>query len=182
MEYVNGKSEIFETIGHRIEVIEFQVKQPLENGGTVAGSLGWIWKMKKINNKQEHLETFCLLQNPAEEVEFDYDGGEWVDAMEAVSKDWRLHIGTEDAVHLENRARDDDEFPKRLKREGDFISSLIKVQENKVSIKVPPLLKNEILYLQYITAYDKRDDNNFNTWETIDQYKHNLEKWIGLKL
>ncbi|RYX80747.1 hypothetical protein EON73_05220, partial [bacterium] len=69
--YENGKSEIFDTVGHRIELIEFKIRQPLYNGETFTDSFGWIWKIRKMNADIESLETFCLFDKPTDHVEFD---------------------------------------------------------------------------------------------------------------
>ncbi len=60
--YKNGNSEIFKTKGHTIEIISFKIKIPLYNGDTLTDSFGWIFRIKNINNSDEQIETYCLLE------------------------------------------------------------------------------------------------------------------------
>ena len=178
--YENGKSEVFETTGHRIEVIEFKIWQPLYNGGTITDSLGWVWKVKKINNQSESLETFCLFENSAIEVNFDSACGEALDAIEVYNEVWSLYIGTEDGEALNSRAKNEDEFPSRLENKVDFYNSITLIQQNGAISKIPKLVKDEILHLQYLTAYDKINEETLNPWFAVDQDKRKLENWIGI--
>ena len=178
--YENGKSEIFETVGHRIEIIEFKIRQPLYNGETVADSFGWVWKIKKRNGDSESLEIFCLFEKPIEKVEFDTACGESLDAIEVYNENWSLHIGTEDGEVLNYRARNDDEFPARFENKVDFYNSITKMQENGLRTSIPNLSKDENLHLQYLTSYDKRNIESVNTWLAVDQDKRKLENWIGI--
>ena len=178
--YENGKSEIFETIGHRIELIEFKIRQPLYNGETVTDSFGWLWKIQKRNSENESIETFCLLEKPNENVEYDTACGESLDAIEVFNENWSLHIGTEDGEVLNYRARNDDEFPARLENKVDFYNSITKMQENGLRTSIPNLIQHENLHLQYLTAYDKRNIESVNTWLAVDQDKRKLENWVGI--
>lgn len=178
--YENGKSDIFETVGHRIELIELKIRQPLYNGETITDSFGWIWKIQKLNNENESIETFCLLENPTENVEYSSACGESLDAIEVFTENWSLHIGTEDGEVLNNRARNDDEFPTRLENKVDFYNSITKMQENGLRTLIPNLNKGENLHLQYLTAYDKRSIESVSTWLAVDQDKRKLENWVGL--
>lgn len=178
--YENGKSHIFETVGHRIEIIEFKIRQPLYNGETVADSFGWFWKTKKRSGESESLEIFCLFENPVEKVKFDTACGESLDAIEVYNENWSLHIGTEDGEALNYRAKNDDEFPARLENKVDFYNSITKMQENGFRTSIPNLNEGENLHLQYLTAYDKRNIESVNTWLAVDQDKRKLENWIGI--
>lgn len=178
--YENGTSEIFETVGHKIELIEFKIRQPLHNGETVTGSFGWIWKIQKMNSEIESVETFCLFEKPIDKVEFDTACGESLDAIEVFTEIWSLHIGTEDGEVLNYRARNDDEFPVRLENKVDFYNSITKMQENGLRTSIPNLNQGENLYLHYLTAYDKRNIECVNTWLAVDQDKRKLENWVGI--
>lgn len=178
--YENGKSEIFETVGHRIELIEFKIRQPLYNGETVTDSFGWIWKIQKMNEENELLETFCLFEKPVAKVEFDTACGEGLDAVEVFNENWSLHIGTEDGESLNSRAKNEDDFPARFENKVDFYTSITKMQENGLKTEIPALYKNELLHIQYLTAYDKRDTTKINTWLAVDEFKRKLENWIGI--
>jgi hypothetical protein len=178
--YENGKSELFETKAHQIEIIEFKIRQPLYNGETVTDTFGWVWKIQKRNSENELLEIFCLFENPIHKVEFDTACGESLDAIEVFNETWTLHIGTEDGEVLNSRAENEDEFPARLENKVDFYNSITTMKENGLKTEIPLLNQGEILHLQYLAAYDKRNVEKVNTWLAVDQDKRRLENWIGI--
>ncbi len=45
--YKNGDSEVFETVGHKVEIISFKLKVPLYNGDNLTDSFGWIFRIEK---------------------------------------------------------------------------------------------------------------------------------------
>jgi hypothetical protein len=57
-EYKNGISEILKTYGHKIELISFQIKIPLYNGDNLTGGFGYIFKIEKIVEVGERIETY----------------------------------------------------------------------------------------------------------------------------
>lgn len=175
--YENGNSEIFATAGYQIELIEFKIRQPLNNEETVTDSFGWVWKIKKMNNENELLEIRCLFQKPIGRVEFDTACGECLDAIEVFNENWILHIGTEDGEVLNSRAKNEYGFPARLENKIDFYNSITKMKKNGLRTEIPQLNKDEFLHLQYLTAYDKRNEK-VNTWLAVDQDKRRLENWI----
>jgi len=178
--YENGKSEIFKTISHKIELIEFKIRSSLSNGYYVTDSLGWIWRIEKITEANEPLEIYCLLNDQNNDVKFDIAGGEHLDAIEAANEDWILHIGTEDGEVQQGRAKDDDWFPSRLVNMVGFNKSITTMHESGFKTRIPELQANERLHIQYLTAYDKRDDKKVNTWLAVDESKRRLENWIGV--
>lgn len=177
--YENGKSEIYRTKGHLIEVVEFKIKQPLYNGETVTDSCGWVWRIQSINDQTEELEITCLL-SPSNEVEFDIATGEHLDAVGAEDNQWTLHIGTEDGEALNYRAQNDDWFPARLLNKADFYQSITRIKTEGVTSTIPILENGEKLHLQYLTAYAERSAESVRTWLAVDEFKEKLENWIGI--
>jgi hypothetical protein len=178
--YENGQSKIFKTIGYRVEIISFKIRLPLYNGENVAESRGWIFRIEKINSADEMLEAYCMLSSHLGSTEFDSATGEHLDAIQADNSEWTLHIGTEDGEVLNARAENDDWFPSRLKNDVDFCQSITEMKQNGLITKIPHLNKGEKLHIQYLIAYDKKDESKVNTWLAVDESKRNLENWIGL--
>lgn len=178
--YENGRSEIFKTDGHKIEIVSFKVRVPLYNGDTLTDSFGWIFRIEKTADIYEQIETYCLLDKNNNEVTFDTATGEHLDAIQAYNNEWTLHIGTEDGEVLNSRAENDDWFPVRLKNKVDFYQSITEMNQNGFVTKIPDLNKGEKIHIQYLTAYDKRDEQKVNTWLAVDEIKRKLESWIGL--
>lgn len=58
--------------------------------------------------------------------------------------------------------------------------SMTEMKQNGFVTKIPELNKGEKLYIQYLTAYDKRDKEKVNTWLGVDESKRNLENLIGI--
>ncbi len=178
--YENGSSEIFKTDGHKIEIVSFKIRVPLYNGDTLTDSFGWIFRIEKTTDIDEKLETYCLLDKINDEITFDTATGEHLDAIQADSNEWTLHIGTEDGEILNSRAEKDDWFPPRLKNKVDFCQSITEMKQNGFVTKIPDLNKGEKIHIQYLTAYDKKDEQKVNTWLAVDEFKRKLENWIGI--
>jgi len=178
--YNNGNSEIFKTDGHKIELVSFKIRVPLYNGNTLTDSFGWIFRIEKTADFDEKIETHCLLDKINDEVIFDTASGEHLDAIQADSKEWTLHIGTEDGEILSTRAENDDWFPPRLKNKVDFYHSISEMKQNGFVTKIPVLKKGEKIHIQYLVAYDKKDEQKVNTWLAVDEFKRKLENWIGI--
>jgi hypothetical protein len=179
--YKNGSSEIFLTASHQIELIEFKRKMPLHNGDTVTDTFGWMWRIEKLSNELEPLETYCLLDMQSEQTTFDISTGEHLDAIEASNDSWILHIGTEDGEIMSSRAANNDWFPSRLGSTVGFDRSITEMKKSGFITKIPDLLKKEKLHVQYLAAYDKRDIQKVNTWLAVDEFKGNLENWVGIR-
>lgn len=178
--YENGSSEIFRTDGHRIEIVSFKIRVPLYNGDNLTDSFGWIFRIEKTTNIDEELEAYCLLDKINDEATFDTATGEHLDAIQADSDEWTLHIGTEDGEILNSRAENDDWFPSRLKNEMDFCQSITEMKQNGFVTKIPSLKKGEKIHIQFLAAYDKKDEQKVNTWLAVDEFKRKLENWIGI--
>jgi hypothetical protein len=178
--YDKGNSEIFKTDGHNIELVSFKIRVPLYNGNTLTDSFGWIFRIEKTADIDEKIETHCLLDKINEEVTFDTASGEHLDAIQADSIEWTLHIGTEDGEILSTRAENDDWFPPRLKNKVDFYHSISEMKQNGFVTKIPVLKKGEKIHIQYLVAYDKKDEQKVNTWLAVDEFKRKLENWIGI--
>lgn len=178
--YENGSSEIFKTDGHIIEVVSFKIRVPLYNGDTLTDSSGWIFRIEKIENIDEKIETYCLIDKTNNEMTFDTATGEHLDAIQVDSNEWTLHIGTEDGEILNSRAENDDWFPPRLINKVDFYQSITEMKQNGFITKIPNLNKGEKIHIQYLTAYDRKDEQKVNTWLAVDELKGKLENWIGI--
>ncbi len=178
--YKNSSSEILKTEVHKIEIVSFKIKVPLYNGDILTDSLGWIYRIEKIVDVYELLETYCLLDKVNEDVSFELAAGENLDAIQAEYNEWILHIGTEDGEILHSRAENDDLFPQRLKDKVDSFNSITKIMQNGFMTKIPDLKKGEKIHIQYLAAYDKNDLQKVNTWLAVDELKIKLEKWTGI--
>ena len=178
--YENGSSETFKTNGHKIEIVSFKIKVPLYNGDSLTDSFGWIFRIEKTTEIVEKLETYCLLDQINDEITFDTATGEHLDAIQADNNEWTLHIGTEDGEVLNLGAENNDWFPPRLQNKVNFYQSITTMKQNGFVTKIPDLNKGEQIYIQYLTAYDKRDEQKVNTWLAVDEFKRKLENWIGI--
>lgn len=178
--YENGNSEIFKTDGHKIEIVSFKIRVPLYNGDTLTDSFGWIFRIEKTADIDEKIETYCLLDKISNEIMLGPNTGENLDAIEAYNDEWSLHIGTEDGEILNSRAENDDWFPPRLKDKVDFYQSITEMKQNGFVTKIPDLNNGEKIHIQYLTAYDRRDEQKVNTWLAVDEFKRKLENWIGI--
>ena len=144
---------------HKIEIVSFETRVPLYNGENLTDSFGWIFRIEKTTDIDEKLETYCLLDKINDEITFDTATGEHLDAIQADSNEWTLHIGTEDGEILNSRAENDDWFPpERLKNKVDFYQSITEMKQNGFVTKIPDLNKGEKIHIQYLTAYDKKDE------------------------
>lgn len=181
--YENGLSEIFKSTDFLIEIVQFKIRLPLYNGGSLTDSNGYIWRINRLQDNAEIIQLDCLLNDTVENVDFDVATGEHLDAIEASNKDWILHIGTEDGEVLNFRAGENDWFPNRLQNKEDFYKSITDMKRNGFITKIPDLRTDEKIHIQYICAYDKRsnDPENVNTWLAVDEFKRNLEIWIGIR-
>ena len=178
--YENGSSVSYCTSGHRIELIEFKIKQPLYNGETVKDSNGWIWRIEKIHDFNEKLKLSSVLTDYPDNLFFDTASGEHLDAIEASDEEWTLHIGTEDGEILNSRAKSNDWFPQRLENKVDFYQSITKMLKEGFETEIPELRVGEQIHIQFLCAYDKKNPESVNTWLAVDEFKRKLENWIGI--
>jgi hypothetical protein len=179
-EYENGKSISYRIGGHKVELIEFKIKQPLYNGETVKDSNGWIWRIEKIKESIDNLKLSCVLSNYSDNVDFDTAAGEHLDAIEASNNEWTLHIGTEDGEILNSRAESNDWFPDRLKNKVDFYQSITNMLKGGFETEIPELQIGEQIHIQYLSAYDQTNSESVRTWLAVDEFKRKLENWIGI--
>lgn len=175
--YPNGQSVLWLTAGHQIEMVVFKLRPP----HFVMGDCGWIFRIEKRNDTEEALETYCILDNPKEDVEFSVATGEHLDAIEGFNADWTVHIGSEDGEMLHWRAQDNDWFPSRLKNKLDIGQSITELHSNGLRTTLPSLYFKEKLHLQYLVAYDAQKEGCVNSWLAVDDCKRHLEKWIGIE-
>ena len=176
--YENGESEIFNTVGHRIELIEFESK----THQLVKDSKCWIFRITKTNNSNELLKIKCEIINHKTDVEFDTASGEHLDAIEGYNKEWQMHIGTEDGEIMNTRAEVDDWFPERLINEVNFHESITTYLKghNGLETQIPKLNMDEKIHIQYLSAIDENNEESINCWTAVDDLKRNLENWIGI--
>ncbi|WP_190810886.1 hypothetical protein [Flagellimonas sp. S3867] len=179
-EYENGRSISYRIGGHKVELIEFKIKQPLYNGETVKDSNGWIWRIEKIKESIDNLKLSCVLSNYSDNVDFDTATGEHLDAIEASNNEWILHIGTEDGEILNSRAESNDWFPERLKNKVDFYQSITNMLKEGFETEIPELQIGEQIHIQYLSAYDQTNSESVRTWLAVDEFKRKLENWIGM--
>lgn len=176
--YENGKSIIYQTEGHQIELIEFKSK----THQFVNDSKCWIFRITKLNDSGEELKIKCELTNQRNEVKFDTASGEHLDAIEGYNDEWQIHIGTEDGEVMHSRAEINDWFPERLKNKVNFFESITTYLKGNTGLetRVPRLKKDERIHIQYLSAIDKKDEKSINCWTAVDELKSNLENWIGI--
>ena len=179
--YENGIYERFKTSAHDIELVEFKIKKPFYNGETITDSKCWIWRINKVKEISENLELKVFITDFPKNAEFDYASGENLDAYEIMNDEWKLHIGTEDGARLNYRAENDDWFPIRLLNTKNYWQEITELNKSSIQTKVPELKIGEKIHLQYLTAFDKQNKETINTWVAVDEYKSELEKWIGMK-
>lgn len=177
--YENGQSEVYKLTDYQIE---FKARMPLYNGGMLTDSNGWIWRIIKKQDSSEKIQLDCRLTEPIADINYDIATGEHLDSIEASNNEWILHIGTEDGEILNSRAVDNDWFPSRLKNKVDFYQSITDMKKDGFVTKIPDLKMDERLHIQYLCAYDRRnnDRDNVNTWLAVDEFKRKLENWIGI--
>lgn len=180
IEYKNGNSTIYQIDSCKIELIEFKVRQPLYNGETTTDSSGWIWRIETSKDMQQNIQLHCALIEYQNTVEFEIATGEHLDAIEASDDKWILHIGTEDGEILNSRAELNDWFPRRLSEKFNAYQSITKILKNGFQTNIPKLQIGENIQIQYLTAYDQKNEESVNTWLAVDEFKNKLENWIGL--
>ena len=179
--YENGIYERYKTSAHDIELVEFKVKQPFYNGGTIADSKCWIWRIKKVKKISENIQIKVSITDFSKDTEFDFASGENLDSYEITNDEWKMHIGTEDGEILNSRAENDDWFPIRLLNTKNHWQEITELNKSSILTNVPELKIGEKIHLQYLSAYDKQNTETINTWIAVDEYKSELEKRIGIK-
>lgn len=180
-QYDHGNSTVYSTSTHCIELITFKRRLPLFNGEAVEGTMGWIWRITKEQDGAESLRLHCTLSPSDANVELvGSDPGEHLDSALMHNQEWMLHIGTEDGEVMQSRALNEDWMPLRLKGELEFSHSFTEVQANGLITKVPELKQGEGIHFHYLAAYDKQSDVKVNTWFAVDEFKRNLENWVGV--
>lgn len=180
-EYENGTYERFKTSAHNIELIEFKIKQPFNNGETISDSKCWIWRIEKFNEIPENIQLKVEITDFPKNAEFDFASGENLDAFEITNNEWKMHIGTEDGQILNYRAENNDWYPIRLKKTENNWQEITELNNSSILTNVPELKVGEKIHLQYLTAFDKQNTETINTWVAVDEHKSDLEKWIGIK-
>ena len=108
-------SILLKTKGHLIQLFEFKLSTTwIPTTMSFEDSMGWIWKIDKINNVKEQLFLYCVVANPSQSLISTPSTGEWLNALEIENQSKVLHIGTEDSESLYYRAETSNCMPKRL--------------------------------------------------------------------
>jgi hypothetical protein len=180
-QYDHGESTVYRTSSHIIELITFKRRLPLFNGDVVKDTAGWIWKITKEIDSSETFKLHCLLTPSDVSIKLNgSDPGEHLDSAYMNTEEWMLHVGTEDGEIMHNRALNEDWMPSRFKNQLSFQGSFTSVQPDGLVTIVPELDFGEHIHFHYLVAYDQQSEVKVNTWFAVDEFKRNLENWIGV--
>jgi len=185
------KSTVIRTQSHICELINIKLKDEwLPKGMYVEESHGWLWKIKRTSSDNEQLYLKCFLE-PNCEVLSQPDTGECLDAIEIENDLKVMHIGTEDPEVLYYRAKISDLMPSRLLKEfsnEQYYLGYTEYMENGFRTRVPDLIRNEVVYFQYLYALNTikksemyPNENDISTWYAVDKDKSFLAKELSLK-
>ena len=178
--YENGNFNRYISLSHRVEIIESTIRSTTYYGEKIIDSKCWLVRIEKIKNHKEFININVGINNVTNDVKFGIEAGEHLDAFEASNDKWKLHVGTEDGEMLNRRAETNNWFPTRLTNRQNYYQEITKLYKSSIKTDVPHLEVGEKLSLQYLIAVDKQCDNVY-TWLAVDDFKDDLEKWIGIK-
>ncbi|WP_299626857.1 hypothetical protein [uncultured Tenacibaculum sp.] len=203
-EITNSESGyIFQSDSFRVEIIEFtEIKNWLKEVSEIEiqSSIGWIFRITKLNDNNETLNFDCSLERTSTEITSEPDTGENLQAIWIEDKKNVVSIGTEDGEMMRYRAEKNDWMPNRLKSElgiiktGSFLNQ--KNQEKSFTkqlpfgfeTKIPKLKKGEKLYFHYLVAtnelkksIDYPDEYDISTNFAVDYPKWTLIEKLNLK-
>ncbi len=192
----------------KIEIIEFHdVKNWLDQLNKkefdqfkVESTIGWIFKIHKLNNQNLILDFDCILNPNSPKVTSEPDTGEHLDSVWIDDEKNVVSIGTEDGEVMKRRAIENDWMPNRLKDNLGIvkIKSFLNTKYVEKSItdllsfglktKVPQLFEGENIYFHYLIATDKLkknedyfDEYGIATNLAVDYTKSVLIKKLNLK-
>ncbi|WP_408034284.1 hypothetical protein [Tenacibaculum aestuarii] len=192
----------------KIEIIEFydvknwldELKKEEFNQFKVEKTIGWIFKIHKLNDAKKTLSFDCILSPNNSKVTSEPDTGEHLDSVWIDDEKNVVSIGTEDGEIMKIRAKNNDWMPNRLKdnlgivKSGFFLSkryvekSITKILPFGLKTEVPQLFKDENLYFHYLIAtnklkknYDHPDEYSIATHLAVDYSKRILIEKLNLK-
>ncbi len=185
-------STFIRTKGHSIQLFEFKLSNSwIPQGLSIEDSMGWIWKIDKINNIKEQLVLNCNIVDPSDDLTSGSDTGEWLDALQIENKSKVLHIGTEDSESLCSRAKASDCMPTRfVNLFGDYPYSFSFTEYLDFGFKtlIPELYTGEQIYFHYLSAINSikpsvqyPEEQDVSTWYAVEQTKKFLEKELKIR-
>ncbi len=188
---------IFHSESFQIEIIEFtEIKNWMKEINEIETSIGWIFRIAKLNESNEVLNFECHLKKNNKEIISESDTGECLQAIWIEDKKNVVSLGTEDGQMMRHRAEKNDWMPNRFKtklgivKTGSFLNrkyeekSFTKQLPFGFETKIPKLKKGEKIYFHYLVAtnelkksidYPDEDDISTNLavgypkWTLIDK-------------
>jgi hypothetical protein len=187
----SDNSILIETIGHLIEIIEFDdIKKWIEVTNPVEKTIGWIVRVIKTNDLKEEISIECSLIPKDDSIISDVDSGEHLDSLWIEDKTEVVSIGTEDGEMMKYRSEKGDWMPIRFKDELGYQSnsefSFTNYLDFGLETKLPELNSGEKIYFHYLVATNKKQKSkdypneddistnfavDFPKWTLIEQLK-----------
>ncbi|MFD2561168.1 hypothetical protein [Aquimarina rubra] len=202
-EITNSESGyIFKSDSFKIEIIEFtEIKNWLKEVSEIEiqSSIGWIFRITKLNENSETLNFDCSLVRTSTEITSEPDTGENLQAIWIKDKKNVVSIGTEDGEMMKYRAEKNDWMPNRFQSELGIIKTGFFNQKYKeksftkqlpfgFETKIPKLKKGEKLYFHYLVAanelkksIDYPNEDDISTNFAVDYPKWTLIEKLNIK-
>ncbi|MGJ8684126.1 MAG: hypothetical protein ACSHWW_05865 [Nonlabens sp.] len=154
---ISENHTIFKTDAHQIELFKFDNFQTLmKNDLKIDDSYGWIVRITKTSSIEEKLLIRCCLELNDENVFWDYDSGECLDALRFYNNSHVVSIGTEDGEMMKSRSVQNDWMPRRFEKilgfQNNQETSFTKYKDNGFETEVPRLFDKEKIYFHYLVA------------------------------
>ena len=169
-----------ENENYKIEIVAIDLREiELPKHMKIENSKGWRIYIEKKSEKSENLNIICKLKTKNSEINWDYNSGENLDAVEIENDTEMLHIGTEDGEIMKLRAESNNWFPIRLKNEISLEKPITNYVDFGFESIIPNLEINEKLYLHFLIAtrkIEKNDKENISTWVAVDRSKKELDE------
>lgn len=172
----SNKNEIITKYQHGVVSIrEFELPNPIHNGQLLSGSIGWLIKISSTSNNNSSLTIKCKLNS---QLKGEIESGENLEAISFLSKNYSLHIGTEDNQSIHCRSENNLEMPKRFSKTPKY--SFIKYQSEGIITKFPKLEINESLKFHFLIAEAEttKDKEDVRTWLAVDKSLNEVERII----
>ncbi|WGH74626.1 hypothetical protein P8625_11055 [Tenacibaculum tangerinum] len=184
----------------KIEIIKFYDVKNWLNKIEVEKTIGWIFKIHKLNDHKRALSFDCILSPNNSKVTSESDTGEHLDSVWINDEKYVVSIGTEDGEIMKIRAKNNDWMPYRFKdnlgiiKSESFFSksykekSITKILPFGLETKIRQLFEGEKLYFHYLIATDKLkksedyiDEYSISTHLAVDYSKETLIEKLNLK-
>lgn len=179
------------TASYKISFETFELQNDwLPNTMEFKTSKGWRWFIQKINNQKENLILYCKIIDPTADMEWGYNSGEDLDAIEIKNKTQQLHIGTEDNDAQRKRAIKEDWMPKRFKDQlliwdNPNYLSFTEYIDFGFKTTIPELYEGEKIYFHFLVATNPikqsiqyPNEEDVSTWYAVDQSKEFLDSFL----